>query len=451
MPNSKYRFANREILRKIAVLLLIFTTALQSSAQNYKICFSGEGGSTFVDSVKIENITQFTSLTISGNDTLHLKELVGINDFDLGNEYSLQIFPNPMNEKCLLRFESPLSGFSNIEIYSINGKKILQDRFFLSTGWNSFQISGLSYGGYTVRIHSDNWTKYVKLLSTFANAKSPHISQIADDNNPLSRGELKGVQSLIPMQYNDGDQLLLTGYSGIYSTVVPLIPTQNQAVIFNFIGCTDLDGNNYPTVTIGDQIWMARNLNIGIRINGTEEQTNNGIIEKYCYDNGADFCSTYGGLYQWGEIMQYQTTHGIQGICPPNWHLPTWEEWDTLSTFLEEFIAGGKLKTTGTIEAGNGLWHTPNIGATNETGFSALPSGHRFPDDGLFYSIGLYCAWWSSSESYPGFAWTRYIHFDDENLRHWGLSFSRGHSVRCIFDVNDEESKQKSLQINPNQ
>ncbi len=126
---------------------------------------------------------------------------------------------------------------------------------------------------------------------------------------------------------------------------------------------------------------------------------NNSIIEKYCYNNSTANCDIYGGLYQWNEMMQYTTTPGAQGICPATgWHLPTDAEWTILTTFLGgEGIAGGKMKTTGTIEAGTGLWYAPNTGATNESGFTALPGGYR-SDNGDFDGLGYYAYFWSSTE-----------------------------------------------------
>jgi len=87
------------------------------------------------------------------------------------------------------------------------------------------------------------------------------------------------------------------------------------------------DGKNYATVQIGTQCWMAQNLNVGTRIDGTATQANNGTIEKYCYSDNDANCTTYGGLYQWDEMMQYTTTQGVQGICPTGWHLPVDAEW----------------------------------------------------------------------------------------------------------------------------
>jgi uncharacterized protein (TIGR02145 family) len=152
---------------------------------------------------------------------------------------------------------------------------------------------------------------------------------------------------------------------------------------------------NYNTVLIGNQCWMAENLNVGTRINGSQNMSDNGTIEKYCYDDNEAYCDEYGGLYQWDEIMQYVTDTVTQGICPNGWHLPTDNEWTTLTDFLGgDDVAGGKMKEAGTVH-----WSSPNTGATNSSGFTGLPGGCRYYSNGSFEALGLGGYWWSSSES----------------------------------------------------
>ena len=143
---------------------------------------------------------------------------------------------------------------------------------------------------------------------------------------------------------------------------------------------------------------MAENLNIGTKINSTtggQLQTDNGIIEKYCYDNDESQCDIYGGLYEWNEAMQYVTTEGGQGICPDGWHIPTDGEWTTLVEYLGgNNWAGGKIKSKGAIEAGTGLWKYPNAGATNESGFTGLPGGDRNYSSGSFDTLGYTGRFW---------------------------------------------------------
>jgi uncharacterized protein (TIGR02145 family) len=194
------------------------------------------------------------------------------------------------------------------------------------------------------------------------------------------------------------------------------------------------DGKFYKTTQIGTQCWMAENLNIGLMIPGTNEMTNDGIIQKYCYSDNPSNCDIYGGLYQWNEMMQYTIQQNTQGICPSEWHLPSDSELSILTNLLEsDELAGGHLKQTGTLESGSGLWHTPNSGATNDTQFTGLPAGYS-KWDGTYYSLGNHSHYWSSNEASEENAILRTLFFDwpDFMLNNYSKEF--GFSVRCIKD-----------------
>jgi uncharacterized protein (TIGR02145 family) len=194
------------------------------------------------------------------------------------------------------------------------------------------------------------------------------------------------------------------------------------------------DNQTYATVPIGDQCWMAEDLNIGTMVEGTTEMTNNSIIEKYCYSNNTANCDVYGGLYQWDEMMQYFITPGVQGLCPANWHLPSDSEWTGLTDFLGgESIAGGSMKTTGTIEAGTGLWFAPNTGATNSSGFTALPGGARYYNSEFSYQ-GILAHYWSSTDAGGFTAWFREMIYNSATTARYDYSKVYGFSVRCVKD-----------------
>jgi uncharacterized protein (TIGR02145 family) len=186
-------------------------------------------------------------------------------------------------------------------------------------------------------------------------------------------------------------------------------------------------------VQIGTKCWFKENLNVGTMIPGSQEMANNSIIEKYCYNNDPANCATYGGLYQWNEMMQYSLVEDLQGICPDGWHLPTDAEWTILTDFLGgELEAGGKMKATGTFEAGTGLWYAPNTGATNESGFTALPGGYR--GTGNFYDMGFFADFWSSTESNTGAAWLRFLYYLYAGVDANGGYKYLGFSSRCLQD-----------------
>ncbi len=189
------------------------------------------------------------------------------------------------------------------------------------------------------------------------------------------------------------------------------------------------DGQNYQTVDIGDQCWMKENLNIGTRIEAPQMQADNSSIEKYCYNNDLANCDIYGGLYLWDEIMQYSTTPGSRGICPTGWHLPTDDEWTSLTTYLGgESIAGGKMKETGTTH-----WSSPNTGATNSSGFTALPGGYWDSNGGFTNNINLYSFWWTSSQTSLT-AWKRFLNYNTTEVNRGIATKECGFSARCLHD-----------------
>jgi uncharacterized protein (TIGR02145 family) len=181
---------------------------------------------------------------------------------------------------------------------------------------------------------------------------------------------------------------------------------------------------------IGNQCWLKENLNVGTMINGVENMTNNSIIEKYCYDDDPTNCDTYGGLYQWDEVMDYVTTEGTQGICPDDWHIPSDVEWTLLTDFLGgESVTGGKMKEVGTTH-----WNSPNTDATNESGFTALPSGERGSNNGAFYSIGNAAPIWSSTEYDSTYAWTRNLGNTNSFIYAYEENEQFGLALRCLRD-----------------
>jgi uncharacterized protein (TIGR02145 family) len=189
-------------------------------------------------------------------------------------------------------------------------------------------------------------------------------------------------------------------------------------------------GQVYNTVKIGNQCWMRENLNIGVMINGSLNQSNNQTIEKFCYQDNNTNCLIYGGLYQWDEVMQYSTAAGVQGICPQGWHVPTDQEWNTLAEYLGGWEdAGGKVKETGTTH-----WMADNFGATNQSGFTGLPGGFR-QSDGSFGYLKENGYFWTSTTYDQENAWDRFISYYNTNLTRYNYGYKKAAmSVRCILN-----------------
>jgi uncharacterized protein (TIGR02145 family) len=200
-----------------------------------------------------------------------------------------------------------------------------------------------------------------------------------------------------------------------------------SSAIFNI---SDNDGNTYNIVKIGNQVWMAENLkttkfNDGTRIPMVSDYKgwSNLISPGYCWYNNDSgrYKDDYGALYN-----GYTVSTGK--LCPAGWHVPSLEEWTTLTDFVGGKTAGGKLK-----ERGNQYWMSPNAGATNETGFTALPGGSR-GSLGSFMDEGLRGYWWSSTDYDGTDAWNRAMGYTFSNVTGSSDHKKSGLSVRCVKD-----------------
>ena len=194
---------------------------------------------------------------------------------------------------------------------------------------------------------------------------------------------------------------------------------------------TDIrDGQMYNTVEIGSQCWMAENLNIGQIISAPTSQTNNNIIEKYCYDNNPSNCDDYGGLYQWNEMMQYTTVEGAQGICPTGWHVPSDFEWFTMENFIDPSITNPALKGWRGVDAGTQL---KQGGAS---GFEALFGGFYSGSYDYFTQLGVRAHFRTSSlETGTGYGFYRIIDIGYPTVYRNASLHSHGYSVRCVRDT----------------
>jgi len=169
------------------------------------------------------------------------------------------------------------------------------------------------------------------------------------------------------------------------------------------------DGKIYKTVKLGKQTWMAENL---------AYKLNYGC---WAYNDDENNVATYGYLYNWETAKK---------ACPPGWHLPSDEEWETLITCLgSKRVAGGRMKECDTIH-----WKHPNDDANNISGFSALPGGFR-SGIGSYRNIRMTACWWSSSENDAGDVWVRALYYNNGKVdRNYDYFMRDGLSVRCIKD-----------------
>ncbi len=205
-----------------------------------------------------------------------------------------------------------------------------------------------------------------------------------------------------------------------YGNIISFVTLANELVI------TDFDGNTYKTIKIGNQIWMAENLKSTHYSDGT-------TIQSYCYNNDTSNIKTYGRLYSSFAVMKGAASSNsnpsnVQGIAPIGWHVPSKAEWEQLANYLGGVnVAGGKMKETGTNH-----WVSSNIGATNESGFTALPAGmHDFT--GIFQWFETNCAFYSSTANPAEYSFTAVmLKSETAKLTVGDFHPNDALSVRCI-------------------
>jgi uncharacterized protein (TIGR02145 family) len=249
-------------------------------------------------------------------------------------------------------------------------------------------------------------------------------------------------------------------------TVAVSLPTTQPRISFD---CeTDFadsrDGQVYPTVQIGTQCWMSKNMNVGEVIDGgvhTSHQTAG--IQKICYNNTASNCDIYGGLYNWAEavngenvasgvinsvtdnnkkcVLDLKGNAVTQGICPDGWHVPSDAEFQALEVHLG--MSSSTANSTGWRGTDEGrelkstdLWtaYSSSTSGTNTSFWDGRPGGTRNNSGGTFYDVGTYGSWWSSSEYSSSNAWYRYLYYVEARVYRTNNNKSYGFSVRCLLN-----------------
>ena len=221
-----------------------------------------------------------------------------------------------------------------------------------------------------------------------------------------------------------------------YGNEISFIAEKDPSSCIGSPTVTDINSNVYPTVQIGTQCWMQSNLKVSKYRNGDTiptglsdgewSRTTSGAYAIYNINNAND--AIYGSLYNWHSVADNR------GLCPTGWHVPTDNEWTILTTYLGgEKNAGGKMKSVGTA-----YWADPNIGATNESGFSAH-GGSWVYNAGYFYPVSLYgrlfAHFWSATELDGLIAWARLLSYTSGSLDRLSHPKSFGNSVRCLRDT----------------
>ena len=419
-------------MKRLLLAWMVFT-CLNASAQNYLLTFAGTEASNTIDSILVQNLTQGTNLKLFGTDTLHLQGVLEVQNRLKNGNQSVLFYPNPMDLKGSFEFDAPQGGQATIEVFNAAGKQLIQAKLELGKGHQKFQLSNLDFGMNYIEISSSDYRLTGTILCQNKGKETPNLEDANGNAFFVNGARISTTNNLKSMLYYDDEILLLKAFSGTFASVIALVPTSNALINIPFFDCTDGDGNHYSTVKIGDQVWMAENLKTTRFLNGdTIPNMANGFqwatadSSGYCnHSNNQENATIYGRLYNWYSVKDNRK------LAPAGWHIPTSNEWQTLVNGNGgKYLAGGKLKETGNMH-----WISPNSGATNALGFSALPGGNR-NDIANFYNKGINGFWWTQTEITGAGSFG--VHFsmytNTPYCEHANADKHMGFALRCVKD-----------------
>jgi len=431
------------------VLLSILLGNAYGQRKTVKLTFTAVDGTTYVqlDSIRIMNRSYGidymhywpdTAITFDvwpGIQLLYVGYMtpgVGINEnHGMNNTFHLfQNIPNPFNNESMITLFTPDKGMVRIMMTDAQGKVIVNADRDLNRGYHTYRFHACQRGLFFLTAWFNGLSQSIKMVVT---------------------GSFPGADNLLEYSGSHGEPSLKSAFiesRTIKESGITDSPSTDKSYTFQFasgIPCpgtptVEYESQVYHTLQILSQCWMKENLNAGTMIQGPVSMSDNGIIEKYCYQNDPDSCIKYGGLYQWDEMMQYSTNQGVRGICPPGWHLPTDEEWKLLEGAADSqykigystwdswgyrgFDAGNNLKATrGWNEDGNG---------NDLYGFSGMASGYR--DYIGFFWAGVEGSWWTSTEQDNSSKQRRILNYDRAEVTRSHTEKQAGYSVRCLRD-----------------
>lgn len=440
--------------KKVTFLAFFILAALGLIAQRptLKLTFTGINNteSMHPDSIRIINRTQGTDTVLYYPDTvLLINYSVGMPDI-ADEQKSFRVFqnyPNPADRQTTFSVFVPGKDLVNLIISDISGRKVLAMQRVLEIGTHEFRFVPGSGDIYFLTAGWQGRSSTIKIVSnTTVKTWAASLEYLAGN---VTSGEIKSTVAVSGFLFSPGDELLCIGYVETLQSGIIAAPTDDRTYTLQFasnIPCpglptVDYEGKIYNTVQVFGQCWMKENLDVGQGVPGITVQSDNDIVEKYCYNDDTNNCALYGGLYLWDEIMQYADQSRSRGICPEGWHIPDDEEWKVLEGAVDSqfgigdgewdsdgyrgFDAAELLKTTGG-------W-TSNGNGTDLYGFAGLPGGFRYLD-GSFSAIREEGNWWNSSVINDNTVWKHSLSFYyTESNRAYSYKVY-GMSARCLKD-----------------
>jgi len=424
----------------------LFTSAFGQKPM-LELTFTAVSNTSYVqiDSIKVMNRTRGGDTLLYWPDTVLSFEYVGIPETGKTSAgfHALPAFPNPATDQATIVLFVPERDRVDIAVFDVLGRQLLRTQQDMERGFNTLHFTP---GNQPSCLLSARWrgcSASAKVLSS--GTGSSGTCKLEYGGITSDETSLKYVASKGGFSYYQGDTLLYIGYTDTLESGIPGVPFGSESYAFQFaydMPCPGMptvtyEGQIYTTVQIFSQCWFRENLNVGTMIPGQQEMEDNWIIEKYCHSDAESYCSDFGALYQWNEVMKYTAGPGTQGICPPGWHIPTDEEWKILEGAADSQFGIGDPVWEGTssrgYDAGMNLKSESTLNGANITGFSALLGGIRALN-GSFSLFGNTGDFWTSDEFDGDNAWNREVNGNTPFVARTKVSKSNGFSVRCLQD-----------------
>ena len=450
--------------KKCSILILTFGLIVNAFSQKptIELTFTAKNYLQHVplDIILIENLTQGGDTTLYAPDTVFVIDYVSNidNNQNVGDNifYVSQNYPNPFNEQTDVSVCLPKKEYIIITVRDILGREQVRYEKTLKQGKHTFSFYPGCEKYYLFTVTGEQASKTIKMVNTMGNKVSGGKCRIVQREYKIDNNGFKSQQAINGFVFNPGDELKYTAYTYIGELSIIDSPTGNQTYEFQYTGIpcpatptlTDIDENTYNTVQIGEQCWMKENLETTTYRNGTPipnitdsiqwgTLTNGAYV---WYDNDISWKDLYGALYNWYTVIDSNS------LCPTGWHVPSQEEWMALTDFIGGWIPpyGDMLKSCRQVNSPLGgdcltsehpRWEAyGDYYGTDDFGFSGLPGGNRYFEDGLFTCLGEVGFHWTTTEFSSTGAHVTVLLHNYDLVAHSFRHKNEGFSVRCLKD-----------------
>jgi uncharacterized protein (TIGR02145 family) len=450
---------------KIFIFILTFGLYINAFGQKptMRLTFTAENNAQYVplDSILIENLTQGADTTLYAPYTILIIDYAtGIGESGAGDENTLSVsqnYANPFKDKTEFNLYLPEKENIKITVRDIIGRELVHYENILNQGNHSFAFYAGNETYYLLTVSGKQTSQTIKMLNAGNTKTNGEKCKLVYTGNKGDVSGFKSQQVINNFGFSLGDELKYSAYTDVEETEIIDSPKGSQIYTFQFDGwtpcsgpgtVTDIDGNIYNTVQIGDQCWMKENLK-------TTTYQNSAIIPHVTDDNAWSNLST--GAYVWyendiswkdkyGALYNWFATVDPNCLCPAGWHMPTNDEWTELTDYIggtDPPPHGNKLKSCRQVNSPLGgvcntreqpRWNENSTQyGTDDYGFSGLPGGYC-DANGLFGSHGYYGNWWSSTEGLSNSALSLTLTYDFDYIDVYSVYKRGGFSVRCLRD-----------------